>query len=137
MIKERFQVNTVITSPPYWNQRDYGIPPSIWDGDPNCKHNWKEIILKSSHGKTFGENKNLIHLNKDTSSNFCSKCGAWLGSLGSEPDFNLYIKHLCDIYDLVWQVLKPTGTNWVNLGDTYSSGGRSVSKEYFKKEYKG
>ena len=53
-------------------------------------------------------------------SNFCSKCGAWKGQLGLEPDFNLFIKHLADIFDEVKRVLKKDGTCWVNLGDTYS-----------------
>lgn len=43
----------------------------------------------------------------------------WQGELGAEPDFNLYIKHLCDIFDETKRVLKNTGTCWVNLGDTY------------------
>ena len=54
---------------------------------------------------------------------FCSKCGAWKGQLGLEPDFNLFIKHLCDIFDEAKRVLKPTGTCWVNLGDTYGGTG--------------
>jgi len=60
-------------------------------------------------------------------SNFCSKCGAWKGQLGLEPTFDLYIKHLCDIFDEVKRVLKPTGTCWVNLGDTYASNGGKKS----------
>jgi DNA modification methylase len=42
--------------------------------------------------------------------------------LGLESDFQDYIIHLADIFDEVWRVLKPTGTVWINLGDTY--GGR-------------
>ena len=26
----------VVTSPPYWGLRDYGIEPSVWGGDPGC-----------------------------------------------------------------------------------------------------
>lgn len=137
MIKEQFQVDSVITSPPYYSQRDYNIPPIIWDGDPKCKHKWDiEMKTKQSGGdiskywKTGGIKD--FQLGEKSQGNFCLKCNAWLGSLGSEPDITLYIKHLCDIYDLVWQVLKPIGTNWVNLGDSYSSGGRSGSKEYAK-----
>ena len=39
--------------------------------------------------------------------------------LGLEPDFNEYIRKLCDIFDEVWRVLRKDGTCWVNLGDTY------------------
>ena len=44
-------------------------------------------------------------------------------SLGLEPDFRLYIAHLIQIFDEVKRVLKPTGTCWVNLGDSYSGSG--------------
>lgn len=43
----------------------------------------------------------------------------WLGELGTEPYFNAYINHLCDIFDEVKRVLKDDGTCWVNIGDTY------------------
>ena len=59
-------------------------------------------------------------------SNFCQKCGAWKGQLGLEPDFDLFIKHLCDIFDEVKRVLKKDGTCWVNLGDTYHGGNLGV-----------
>lgn len=31
-------VHMIVTSPPYLGQRDYGVEPSIWGGDPNCPH---------------------------------------------------------------------------------------------------
>jgi len=33
-------VNCIVTSPPYWSQRDYSTSSQIWDGDPKCKHKW-------------------------------------------------------------------------------------------------
>lgn len=63
-------IDCVITSPPYWGLRDYGVA----------------------------------------------------GQFGLEPDFLLYVNNLCNIFDQVKRVLKPDGTVWVNLGDTY--GGR-------------
>ncbi len=59
---------------------------------------------------------------------FCSLCGAWRGSLGLEPDFNLYLSHLMQIMAECKRVLKDTGTMWVNIGDSYNS--HSVSKEW-------
>ena len=38
----------------------------------------------------------------------------WLGELGTEPDFNAYINHLCDIFDEVKRVLKDDGTIWIS-----------------------
>lgn len=29
-----------VTSPPYWSLRDYGVPPTVWGGDPSCSHEW-------------------------------------------------------------------------------------------------
>ena len=45
------------------------------------------------------------------------------GQLGLEPTFQLYIKHLLEIFDEVYRVLKKTGTCWVNIGDTYGGTG--------------
>src|SRR5579859_3893298 len=33
-------VDCVVTSPPYWGLRDYGLPAQVWDGDPACVHHW-------------------------------------------------------------------------------------------------
>ena len=43
------------------------------------------------------------------------------GQLGLEESFGEYLRRLCDIFDQVRRILKPTGTCWVNLGDTYST----------------
>ena len=142
-------INCVITSPPYWSLRDYNIPPSIWDGDPECEHQWDNKI-KAKGGSNWdtiewndGRPKNASQGWKDKVSNtkatsqgqFCSKCGAWLGCLGLEPNFELYIKHLCDIYDDVKRVLRKDGTCWVNLGDSYSNNSSGGNKVYGNPEF--
>jgi site-specific DNA-methyltransferase (cytosine-N4-specific) len=67
-------VDCIITSPPYYGQRDYGIE----------------------------------------------------GQLGLESHPQLYIDKLVVIFHEAKRVLKPTGSLWVNIGDTYWSGkGRS------------
>ena len=125
-------VNCCICSPPYWSLRDYGIEPVIWDGDKDCKHEWGLPIAGAgkNNDKTAGKiqraNKGSIGRDNGPDSNFCIKCGAWKGSLGLEPTFELYIKHLCDIFDEVKRVLRKDGTCWVNMGDSYGgSGNRS------------
>ena len=60
----------------------------------------------------------------------------YIGELGLEPTFDLYIKHLCDIFDEVKRVLKKDGTCWVNLGDTYARGGNQEER-FDKKSYGG
>ncbi|MDQ3748004.1 MAG: site-specific DNA-methyltransferase [Acidobacteriota bacterium] len=43
------------------------------------------------------------------------------GQWGLEPTFNEYLEKLWSLMDEVWRVLKPTGTAWINLGDTYGT----------------
>jgi site-specific DNA-methyltransferase (cytosine-N4-specific) len=62
----------VVTSPPYWGVRDYGVENQI----------------------------------------------------GSEQDLNTYIQDLVKIFSEVRRVLTPDGTFWLNIGNTYTSGGR-------------
>lgn len=44
-------------------------------------------------------------------------------SLGLEPTIDLYIKHLCDIFDEVKRVLRKDGSCFVVIGDTYAGSG--------------
>jgi len=125
-------INCCVTSPPYWGLRDYGTTPQIWDGNKDCKHKWN--IRKYSKVTNYNEGFNQRWENspnkiqkqsemgkiRNIEEGFCSKCGAWRGSLGLEPTFELYIKHLCDIFDEVNRVLRNDGTCWVNLGDSYN-----------------
>jgi len=116
-------INCCISSPLYWALRDYGLPPSIWDGDKNCEHKWEEKISSGmSGGPSEKQESNKGGWREPSKYAFCSNCGAWRGTLGLEPTFELYIKHLCDIYDEVFRVLRPDGTCWVNLRDTYWGG---------------
>ncbi len=130
-------INMCMTSSPYWALRDYGSEvETIFDGDKNCEHGWEEYIQPQRGGKnkkdnlpSVGSNKYLQESNSmgygnPIKSNFCNKCGAWKGQLGLEPTFDLYIKHLCDIFDEIKRVLRDDGTCWVNLGDTYYGGGK-------------
>lgn len=66
-------VQTVVTSPPYWSLRDYGIP----------------------------------------------------GQIGLETSVEEFIKSLTRTFDQVRRVLRDDGTLWLNIGDSYTSGGRT------------
>jgi DNA modification methylase len=68
-------LDCVITSPPYWQLRDYGYD------------------------------------------------GQW----GLEPTFEQYLEHLWEMMDEIYRVLKPTGTCWINLGDTYGGNNSRAS----------
>jgi site-specific DNA-methyltransferase (adenine-specific) len=63
----------VVTSPPYWSLRDYGIE----------------------------------------------------GQIGLEDDLEGFVKALTSVFDQVGRVLRDDGTLWLNLGDSYTSGGRT------------
>lgn len=121
-------INCIITSPPYWGLRDYGNETeTIWDGDLDCEHEWGALIppkgyKSGKHGpnSSIGA-KEAQHAVREGQGQgaFCQKCNAWKGQLGLEPTFELYIKHLCDIFDDIKRVLRKDGTCWVVIGDTY------------------
>ena len=48
--------------------------------------------------------------------------GDWQGQLGLEPDYHLYLDHLLMVTAELKRVLKPTGTLWWNMGDSYVGG---------------
>jgi site-specific DNA-methyltransferase (cytosine-N4-specific) len=66
-------VQAVVTSPPYWGLRDYGIP----------------------------------------------------GQIGAEPTVDEYVEDLVKVFADVRRVLRRDGTLWLNVGDGYTSGGRT------------
>ena len=41
------------------------------------------------------------------------------GQIGAETSVDLFVSNLCGVFDEVHRVLKPTGSCWVNIGDTY------------------
>lgn len=45
----------------------------------------------------------------------------WEGELGHETHPNDYVRHLLDVFDEAWRVLKDDGCLWVNLGDTFNN----------------
>ena len=65
-------VQCVVTSPPYWGLRDYGID----------------------------------------------------GQLGLEPTLDEYVAKMVEIFREVRRVLRPDGTLWLNMGDSYSGSGK-------------
>ena len=62
--------------------------------------------------------------------------------MGLEPTFQEYLEHLWEMMDEIYRVLKPSGTVWINLGDTYSGSGAghketgkgSYSADNFRKQ---
>ena len=133
-------VHCVVTSPPYWGLRDYGIPPTVWDGEPGCVHEWGANGKKGGgahtgrdlegHGAETQEQRQAIQ--KASTGAFCQLCGAWLGSHGLEPTPELYVQHEVQVFRAVRRVLRKDGTLWLNLGDSYAGSGKGPSNSLNK-----
>ena len=120
-------VNTCITSPPYWGLRDYGTAEWV-GGDQNCDHKVgretrgglsdKQKTTKGSFGDEAIKNNQP-----------CPKCGAIRkdNQLGLENTPEEFVENLVNVFKEVKRVLKDDGTVWLNLGDSYSSGGRTTT----------
>jgi DNA modification methylase len=139
-------VHCCVTSPPYWGLRDYGTPPQVWGGDPDCRHRWGARTITHQPGRhderpeylarraaQFGTGTPKastgagIRTYVDAGA-FCARCGAWRGSLGLEPTYQLYVDHLVAVLREVRRVLRPDGTLWLNLGDSYATGGGKAKR---------
>jgi len=126
-------IDMIITSPPYWGLRDYGVE-QIFGGDKDCEHEWalkegKELKLTTGKNSQCVRPWRKLATTKMPDSGFCLKCHAWKGQLGLEPTPEMYIEHLTEIFNEVKRVLKKTGTLWLNIGDTYS-GSNCGSNDY-------
>ena len=135
-------IDLVVTSPPYWGLRDYGNSPQVFGGNSECDHQWgEEIILPKKSGgtdsSTLGEeswgnamsDEAMVRSIKrsfvdESKSSFCVKCGAWRGQLGLEPHPQMFIDHLVEVSREIKRIIKPRGSFWLNLGDTYCGSGK-------------
>src|SRR6266498_1337046 len=45
----------------------------------------------------------------------------WEGELGHEPHPNDFVRHLLQVFDEAWRVLRDDGCLWVNLADTFNN----------------
>src|SRR6185369_10728019 len=112
-----------VTSPPYWGLRDYGIPPTVWGGDPTHVHEWLDKI-PGDHRKGQRGATSAIADRAIAAEQFCA-CGAWLGCFGLEPTPDMYVEHAVMIFSEVRRVLNEDGTLWLNMGDCYISNPKS------------
>lgn len=115
-------IDCCVTSPPYFRQRDYGT--ATWDGgDPNCDHVANPKATKKFGNQEFNKNRPSRDATKTLGyyADIYPKCGAKKvdHQIGIEPSVQEYIDNLKSVFLQVQRVLKPSGTCWVNLGDTY------------------
>lgn len=114
-------VDAVVTSPPYWGLRDYsrclcsvdyvrrpqaGAPPGI-------RETKERMVRKPAQA--------------DPDCHVCHGTGQIPGiaerQIGSEDSPLEYVGRLVEVFRDVRRVLKPEGSMWINLGDTYCGDG--------------
>lgn len=111
-------VDCVVTSPPYWGLRDYGT--ASWEGgDAECDHvdpDWQARVANSPKQQTQVGSYQRQELQT------CRKCGATRidSQLGLERTPEEYVANMVAVFREVRRVLKPSGTCWLNLGDSYA-----------------
>lgn len=105
-VLEPSSVDVVVTSPPYWGLRDYGFARN-----DELLHEWGTVTDRPERGPGY----------------------AWYrahgGILGLEPYPEWYVSHLAEVLTRTRRVLKPGGSVWVNLGDTYFARWSSVRRD--------
>lgn len=128
--------HVAVTSPPYYGLREYGVEPSLWGGDAACEHDFSREMLDRSRrspgtqtGSLTGDGRyQATAFRFEIKSAFCPKCGCWRGVLGMEPDWRMYVEHMVEVFRGVRRVLRADGTLWLNLGDSYATGGGKVGE---------
>ncbi len=129
-------IDCIISSPPYWALRDYGTGKWVGGNDPNCKHDeirrktrderksnaWMEEKLTQG---TFGDELKW-------KSRTCPTCNAEFKDQqwGMEENFQDYLKKMQSLMTEIRKILKPTGSVWINLGDTYNSSGTKMERNW-------
>lgn len=135
-------IHCVVTSPPYWQMRDYAVVP--WEGgDPTCTHGrWRRSnVPQTMNGRTAWEAAQAeaaeraltmpaLHNRYPTGGRAlgnghyrCDLCGAMKfdPQVGLEPSPEAYVQTITEISRQIWRVLRPDGLFWLVLGDTYGT----------------
>lgn len=91
-------VDCIVTSPPYFGLRDYGVPGTDWPAVTYAPMaDMPEMVVP-----------------------------AMTCPLGLEPSPTAYVAHLVLLFRELRRVLADDGTMWLNLGDSYSGGNRGL-----------
>ncbi len=125
-LMEPESVHCCVTSPPYYGLRDYGLSGQVWGGEPYCEHEWSQERYQrrandSKPGAKQSTNNGSVGREEPIDHSFCTRCGAWFGTLGLEPTLDLYVQHIVEVFREVWRVLRKDGQLWLNMGDAYAS----------------
>lgn len=114
-------IHVAVTSPPYWGLRDYST--GTWEGgEPDCEHSG------GGRGGSGGPGKQTRGAMNDSSParggrNTCVKCGATRrdAQIGLEATPDEFVANMLRVFREVHRVLRPDGSLWMNLGDSYAA----------------
>jgi site-specific DNA-methyltransferase (cytosine-N4-specific) len=130
-------VDCAVTSPPFYGLRDYGT--GRWEGgDPDCDHAAAKI--PSRYDYPLNQDA-LVHRADSTSRGpgtgtdaaryreTCT-CGARRvdDQIGLEQTVEEYLAKLVAAFAQVRRVLKPSGSFWLEVGDSYSGAGAAPGR---------
>ena len=99
-------VDLIITSPPYWGHRDYGLAHN-WDFFNDIPTVRKIGSLSPGYDWYRGEG----------------------GILGLEPYPEWFVQHLTEILDKAKNCLNGKGSMWINIGDTFFARWASIREQ--------
>jgi DNA modification methylase len=127
-------VHCCVTSPPYWGLRDYGT--AKWEGgEPMCEHKGRVKPRQDTRGSGVAHGQFAdTRGNQPGKSAYAvpikdiCKCGAVRidAQLGLEKTPAEYVTRIVDVFEEVRRVLRPDGTLWLNIGDSYATGAGAV-----------
>ena len=119
---ESESIDCVVSSPPYFGLRDYGT--GTWEGgDPNCPHKRLTKISKDTATGHAGMYEQGHVVGDAIYKQTCPECGAKRidEQFGLEETLEEYIEKTVLLFEELRRVLKPQGTVWWNLGDSYAN----------------
>ena len=119
---ESESVDCIVSSPPYFGLRDYGT--GTWEGgDSNCPHKRLTKISKDTATGHAGMYEQGHVVGDAIYKQICPECGAKRvdDQFGLEETLEEYIEKTVLLFEELRRVLKPQGTVWWNLGDSYAS----------------
>ncbi len=134
--------HSCITSPPYYGLRKYAgyqevVWPTLISSYLGHEHEWKYSPRRNpnaSGGWQGGAEGGLArpgtevadYETREIPGSICKICGAWKGALGAEPTPEMYVEHFVVVAKEIKRVLRPDGTFWLNIADSYDPKGNLI-----------
>lgn len=132
-------VQCIVTSPPYFNLRDYQTGTWV-GGSDTCDHSYKKARndggrqnIGSFHGSSAADSDKGSIMFRDV----CQKCGAVRkdSQIGLEKNIDEYVSKLVDVFRLAKRVLRDDGTVFLNIGDSWANNSCGGDKVFGNEEF--